>query len=281
MRRARHAVAVAAAMAALAAPLRTPAAPAEPARDGPRDRFPRAAPSYLVAVDGRLVWARRPDAPRPPASLAKLMAALVALDGEWAPDRWIAVSARAAGAGGARLGLRAGERLRARDALRAMLVASANDACLALAEATAGTAEAFVARMNARASALGLAATRFADPCGFDAPGQATTASDLWTLTRAALLVPALREAVALDRIELATAGGRRLAAATRNSLLGRARGVRGVKTGTTAAAGRCIVALAERDGREVLVVLLGAPDRWWTAAAIIEAAFEEVRAGG
>jgi D-alanyl-D-alanine carboxypeptidase (penicillin-binding protein 5/6) len=280
MPRARLALAAAVAIAVAAAPLAA-AAPPEVTRDGPTDRFPGAAPSYLVAVDGRLVWARHPDAPRPPASLAKLMAALVLLEGAWAPERSIPVSARAARAGGARLGLRAGERLRADDALRAMLVASANDACLALAEAAAGTAEAFVRRMNARAAGLGLARTRFVDPCGFDAPGQATTASDLWTLTRAALLVPELREAVALDRVQLTTAGGRRLSAATRNSLLGRARGVRGVKTGTTAAAGRCIVALAERDGREVLVVLLGAPDRWWTAAAIIEAAFEEVGPGG
>lgn len=280
MARARLALPAAVAIAVAAAPLAA-AAPPEVARDGPTDRFPGAAPSYLVAVDGRLVWARHPDAPRPPASLAKLMAALVVLEGEWAPERSIPVSGSAARAGGARLGLRAGERLRAGDALRAMLVASANDACLALAEAAAGTAEAFVRRMNARAAALGLARTRFVDPCGFDAPGQATTASDLWALTRAALLVPELREVVALDRVELTTAGGRRLSAATRNSLLGRAHGVRGVKTGTTAAAGRCIVALAERDGREVLVVLLGAPDRWWTAAAIIEAAFEEVGPGG
>ncbi len=251
------------------------------ARDGPADRFPGAADAYLVAVDGRLVWARRPDAPRAPASLAKIMAALVALDGAWRPERWLPVSVRAAGAGGARLGLRAGERIRAGDALAAMLVASANDACLALAEGVAGSADAFAARMNERAAALGLSGTRFANPCGHDAPGQATTARDLWSLTRAALAVPAIRAAVALRRVVVTTDGGRALAATTRNSLLGRAPGVRGVKTGTTPAAGRCIVGLAERDGREVIVVLLGAPDRWWTAAAIIEAALDEARRDG
>ncbi len=79
----------------------------------------------------------------------------------------------------------------------------------------------------------------------------------------------------------MTTDRGRTLAATTRNSLLGRARGVRGVKTGTTPAAGRCIVALAERDGHEVLVVLLGAADGWWTAAAFVEAALDEAGRDG
>lgn len=247
----------------------------------PVDRFPRAAPSYLVAVDGRVVWAREPDAPRAPASLAKLMAALVALEEGWDPDRLVPVSRRAARATGARLGLRPGERIRAGDALAAAIVASANDACLALAEAVAGSEEAFVARMNARAARLALPGTRFRNACGHDAPGQVTTARDVWALARAALAEPEIRRLAALERVTVATDGGRTLRAATRNSLLGRARGVQGLKTGTTAAAGRCIVANAERDGREVLLVLLGAPDRWWTAAALVEAAFDEVVPGG
>jgi D-alanyl-D-alanine carboxypeptidase (penicillin-binding protein 5/6) len=67
----------------------------------------------------------------------------------------------------------------------------------------------------------------------------------------------------------------------THNELLGRIDGTLGVKTGYTGAAGRCLVALAERDGAEVLLVLLDAPDRWWTAAALVEAAFDEARKRG
>jgi len=104
----------------------------------------------------------------------------------------------------------------------------------------------------------------------------ALSARDLLALTRAFLAVPALRDLAARERVELSTQGGRRLSAATRNSLLGRVRGVTGVKTGTTDAAGRCVVARAERDGAEVVVVLLDAPDRWFTAAALLEAAFRE-----
>jgi D-alanyl-D-alanine carboxypeptidase (penicillin-binding protein 5/6) len=239
------------------------------------DRFPRAGAAYLVVRDGALLWARNPDAPLPPASLTKLMTALLATE-RGAPGTWLTVSARAARETGARLGLRAGEQVRAGDALAAALVASANDACLALAEHVGGSVEAFVAAMNDRAASLGLAATRFENPCGHDAPGHRASARDLLALTRAVLAVPALRELAARERVTVVTRGGRRLVAPTRNSLLGRVRGLTGVKTGTTDGAGRCVIARAERDGSEVVVVLLAAPDRWFTAAALVEAAFRE-----
>jgi len=267
--------------AALLLALGTAGAGEPPARAGPLDRFPGAGAAYLVARDGRVLWARHPDLPRAPASLAKLMTALVAVEAGLPAGGWIRVSRRAAAETGARLGLRAGEEVAAGDALAAMLVASANDACAALAEHVAGSREALVARMNRRAAELGLAGTSFEDPCGHDRPGQRTTAADLMALARAVLAIPLLRGTVARTEVTVATRGGRHLRATTRNALLGRARGVRGVKTGTTAAAGRSVVAVAERDGHEVLVVLLGAPDRWWTAAALVDAAFAEASPGG
>lgn len=273
---------LAVAVAALAAAGVLPAAgraddpPSRPAASAAApDRFPRAGAAYLVERDGTLLWARNADAPLPPASLTKLMTALLAVE-RGTPAGWLTVSARAARASGARLGLRAGERLRPGDALAATLIASANDACLALAEHLAGSAEAFVAAMNRRAASLGLAATRFENPCGHDAPGHRASARDLLALTRAVLAVPALRDLVAREQVELVTQGGRRVVARTRNSLLGRVRGLDGVKTGTTDRAGRCVIARAERAGSEVVVVLLGAPDRWFTAAALVEAAFRE-----
>ena len=81
---------------------------------------------------------------------------------------------------------------------------------------------------------------------------------------------------MALPSVRVATRGGRVLTATTSNALLGRLPGADGVKTGFTAQAGKCVVARAVRDGREVIVILLGAPDRWWTAAAIVEKAFAE-----
>ena len=139
------------------------------------DRFPGVAAAYLVRRDGVDLWGARVDAPLPPASLAKLMTALLVVEAGRA-DEIVTVSARAAATGGARLGLRAGERLPVSALLAALLLRSANDACVALAEWRDGNERAFVARMNARAGALGLARTRFAGACGFDARRAASAA---------------------------------------------------------------------------------------------------------
>lgn len=256
--------------------------PGRAAADVPRaagaipDPYPAvSAASYLVEVDGRPLWGRAPDEPRAPASLTKIMTALLLLERGWVPEAPVAVSRRAAAETGTRLGLRPGDRLTARDALRAMLVGSANDACLALAEHAAGSAGEFVARMNRRAAALGLAATHFENPCGHDAPGQRSSARDLLTLTRAALALPEFRLTVGAARVRLTTRGGRTFDLPNHNLLVGRVDGARGVKTGYTPRAGKCVVALAVRAGVEVLVVLLGAPDRFWNAAGLLDLAFE------
>ena len=242
----------------------------------PPDPYPAvSASAYLVTVDGRERWGRAPDAPRPPASLTKIMTALLLLEDGWDPAATVTVSPRAASQTGTRLGLRAGEQLAARDALRAMLIASANDACLALAEHAAGSEAAFVERMNRRAADLGLAATRFDNPCGHDGGAQRSSARDLARLTRAALARPEFRLTVGAARVRLSTLGGRAFDLPTHNPLVGRVDGVRGVKTGYTPGAGKCLVILAERGGREVVVVLLGAPDRFWNAAGLVELAFE------
>jgi D-alanyl-D-alanine carboxypeptidase (penicillin-binding protein 5/6) len=138
----------------------------------------------------------------------------------------------------------------------------------------------FVARMNERARRLGLTKTRFANPTGLDARGQVSTARELRALAGAALARVEFARRIALPRATLATASGRQMEIASTNALLGRVEGVRGVKTGTTLRGGECVIALAEREGHQVVVVLLGAKDRWWTAAALIEAAFREARAG-
>jgi len=247
----------------------------------PTDRFPSAAASYVVAVGDRELWARDADAPRPPASLTKLMTALVLLTGDWSPAAEVVVSPRAAREGGTRAGLRAGERVPAGDLLAAALVASANDACVALAEHAAGSEAAFVARMNARAAALGLAATHFDNACGHDAPAHRASARDLLRLARAALALPEVRRLAALPRATLTARGGRTIALASTNALLGRVAGATGLKSGFTPAAGKCLVAVAERAGVEVVLVLLDAADRWWAGAALLEAAFREAGQGG
>lgn len=239
------------------------------------DPFPGAGEAYLVKRDGRLLWARADDRRLAPASLAKMMTALLALErGEAA--NVATVSVEAARAGGARLGLRAGDRMRSGDLLAATVVRSANDACRALAEHLAGSAAAFVEAMNARAAALRMDDTRFADPCGHDRPGQYTSAADLARLAEVLMREPEYLRLARTPKLTLRTVGGARtFTFSNTNALLGRYEGALGLKTGYTKQAGNCLVALAERGGVRVLVVLLNAPNRWWNAVGLLDRAFE------
>ena len=266
----RRALLVAAALAAGAA--------AAPCGGAAADPWPGAAAAYLVRIDGEVRWAANDTARLRPASLTKMLTAVLAVEA-LGPTTEVLVSRRAAAADGVRLGLRAGMRLPAEHLLAAALLRSANDACLALAEAVAGGEAAFVARMNERAAALGLADTHFSNACGFDAPDHYASARDLARLADAALAKPRIAAIVARESGTARTSDGKWFRFDNTNVLVGRVDGARGVKTGWTKAAGRCLVAAAERAGTRVLVVMLGAPDRWWDAVAMIESAFEDAKA--
>ncbi|HYP79398.1 MAG TPA: hypothetical protein VEQ17_03860 [Steroidobacteraceae bacterium] len=244
--------------------------PAGSAQATVTDRFPGVAAAYVVAIDGELAWASNPDSPRQPASLAKLLTALVLLDSDWKPEAQIRVSAAAAGIEGSRIGLKSGEVLRAADLLTGMLVRSGNDACLALVEAAAGSISSFAARMNQRATAIGMKKSHFIHPCGLDAPGQYSTASDLLILGATARQQREITRRSAAAAATVRTQGGRELRFHNSNALIGRQPDTSGLKSGYTSQAGNCLIATADRDGHQVLLVLLGAPDRWWEAAGII-----------
>jgi D-alanyl-D-alanine carboxypeptidase (penicillin-binding protein 5/6) len=232
----------------------------------------------LVQVGGKDLWTLNPDLRLPPASLTKIMTALVVLE-RYRPAEVVTVSPAAAKATGTRLRLRAGERYAAGDLLKAMLMASANDACSALAEHAGGSATAFVAAMNRRAAAMGLANSHFANPCGFDAPDHYSSARDLATLAHAAMKIPEFAGIVALAGDRIASVDGKRAhVLRNRNALVGTYAPAIGIKTGYTGKGGRCLIALAEKDGRRVLVVLLNAKDRWWDTIGLIEHAFDAAR---
>lgn len=240
----------------------------------PTDAYPRAAKSYLVTLDGVSLWARDAATPRPPASLIKLLAALTFVRGGTSLQAPVRVSAAAAGIEGSRLGLRAGESLSAGDLLVAMLVRSANDACMALAEHAAGSADAFAARMDRLAREMGLNETHVRQPCGLDRPGQTSSARDLLAIATTALEEPAIAAVVGEAHARVTTDTGRVLAMHSSNALLGRVEGVHGMKTGYTRGAGPCLIAVADRGGHRVWLVMLDAPNRWWVANALIDAAF-------
>lgn len=242
------------------------------------DPYPWIASAYVVKRDGALLWAGAADARLPFGSLAKMMTALLALEhGDL--QREAEVSRAASRETGTRIGLHAGERLRLGDLLAATVIRSANDACRALADALGpGTAH-FVAAMNRRAAALGLANTHFADPCGHDRAGQYSSAADLARLAEEVMRHEDYMRLAASERLEIRTADGRRsYLLRNTNALIGRYRGAIGLKTGNTDGAGHCLVALAERDGVRVLAVLLNAPNRWWNAAGLLDRAFAAAR---
>jgi D-alanyl-D-alanine carboxypeptidase (penicillin-binding protein 5/6) len=224
------------------------------------------------AATGEVLFAHEPDAPRSPASIIKVMTAVVVL--EHAAGRaggleeTVAVSDRAGTETGSSAGLRPGDSATVRELLYGLMLPSGNDAAVALAEhvgrrlGDGDPLAAFVAAMNRRAAALGLAHTTYANPHGKTAPGAGSTARDTLRLVAAALGSKSFREIVATRErtATLANAAGYRREVVWRNTnrLLG-IEGYCGVKTGTTHAAGCCLAAVGRRGGRELVVVVLGA----------------------
>ncbi|MDM4768575.1 D-alanyl-D-alanine carboxypeptidase family protein [Solimonas sp. SE-A11] len=235
------------------------------------------AQAWLLMRDGELLGEHDADAPRPMASLTKMMTALLVLESGRSLDEVVAVPAAAARDTGTRLRLRAGERMRLGDLLAAAVVASANDACQALALVVGGSGTAFVRRMNARAAALGLKQTRFTNPCGHDAPGHFSTARELAALALTVMRDPRYRVLAATSQTTISSRDTtpRRFTLSNRNELVGRHPGVVGVKSGTTPNAGRCLAAFAMRGEHSALLVMLDARERWWTAGALLDRALD------
>ncbi|WP_447978711.1 D-alanyl-D-alanine carboxypeptidase family protein [Candidatus Nitrospira bockiana] len=219
---------------------------------------------------GQILYEFAPDRPVSPASLTKIMTALVILDHGRLDDP-VVVTQEAAAAPKTHLRLKAGQVFRLEDLLRAMLITSANDACLAAAIHVGGSQAEFVAMMNEKARSLGLSRTHFENACGFDGPTHYSTAQDLASLSEIAMHHPRFRAYVKEERHVMAAVNGNRTyLLRTTNRLLGRMPGVEGVKTGFTSKAGRCLIAKVSQNGRELLLVLLHAPRRWNTAAHLI-----------
>lgn len=245
---------------------------------GAPDPFPSIAASYLVRLNGATLWAHEPERPLPPASLTKIMTALLALESGRLEEVATASSA-ATRETGSRLGLSPGERMRVGDLLAATVIGSANDAARALAEHLAGSEREFVRRMNRRAQALGMRGTHFANATGHDEKRHRATAADLALLAAAAMSDERFVRLAAAVRGEVRTAdGGRLFRLENKNELVGRYPGAVGVKSGYTREAGTCLVAAALRGEDRVLLVLLNAGNRWWDAEAVMDRAFEEAR---
>jgi len=224
---------------------------------------------YLVDLkSGRVLLEQNAARRLPPASLTKIMTALVALEAA-SPQQVVQVDRRAL-VHRSSLKLHHGEQFLLRDLLTAMLVTSANDACEVIAWHVGGGPGRFVSMMNERARVLGLENTHFTNACGFDAPDHYSTATDLAKLTEHALGVPAISMMVRTVTRDIATVDGtRQISLHTTNELL-LDPDVTGVKTGYTSNAGRCLIASMFKDGHRLLLVGLNVMDRWEQAPKLL-----------
>jgi D-alanyl-D-alanine carboxypeptidase (penicillin-binding protein 5/6) len=239
------------------------------------DPFPQVATAYLVELNGDTIWAGQPDRRLPPASLTKLMTALLVLE-QAQPDAEVTIKSSATHETGSRIGLKAGERFRMQDLLAAALLHSANDACHALADQLSGDESAFVGLMNQRAQALGMHDTHFTNACGHDEAGHYSTARDLSLLAHALLKYPSLLALTSLKDLQISTLDGQhQYALANKNALISRYEGALGLKTGFTPQAGKCLVAYAKRGDNTVMLVMLHGKDRWWDAVDVLDLAFD------
>jgi len=235
----------------------------------------RIAPAHSILLkemrSGRVLYEHDSLRRLSPASLTKIMSALVILEKGKLDDQ-ATISPNAARAPKTHLRVRAGEIFRLEDLLKAMLIVSANDACLAAVEHVGGDEEQFVALMNAKAAALGLANTHFSNGCGFDGPEHYSTAEDLAKLSEIALQNPIFRGLVREEReIITPVSGHQTYVLHNTNRLLGRIPGVEGVKTGFTSKAGRCLIAKVSQNGSDLLLVILNSNRRWNTAKSLID----------
>jgi D-alanyl-D-alanine carboxypeptidase len=238
-----------------------------------------AGPALLFdPADGRVLYAEDQDHRWHPASLTKIMTALLVFeairDGKLTLDTKIGCSELAHSQPPSKVGLPVGGQMTVETALQALILKSANDVAVMLAEAVAGSQEAFVAKMNATAQRLGMTSTVFANANGLPAAEQITTARDLAKLTTAVLRdFPAYGQMWAAVEMRI---GKRRLR--SHNGLLMNYEGADGIKTGFICDSGFNVVASATRDGRRLVAVVLGETtgrERSTRAANLLEHGFQ------
>ncbi|MBQ7279019.1 MAG: D-alanyl-D-alanine carboxypeptidase [Clostridia bacterium] len=230
----------------------------------------------IEAASGRLLYRKNETQRLPMASTTKIMTALLALEQGQLQDV-ITVPAEAAGVEGSSLYLSAGEQLTLEDLLYGLLMASGNDAAVAIALYVDGSVAAFAQRMNERAAALGCTDTHFVTPNGLHDPEHYTTALDLSRIAAAAMQNATFQKMVSTQRYTT-TSGSHRRTFTTKNKVLTQIEGGCGIKTGYTKKAGRCLCFAARREGMLLIGTVLHAPDMWNDARLILEEGFSHYR---
>lgn len=227
----------------------------------PADAMTLSAPSaVLMHTDGTVLYEKDAHQPMPPASVTKVMTLLLAAEaidsGMLAMTDVVTASAHACSMGGSQVWLEEGEQLTVEQLLKCVVLASANDCAVALAEAVAGSEEAFVTRMNDRAKQLGMENTNFVNCCGLDAQGHLTTAYDIALMSRELMRHSWIETYTTLWQDTIRDGA---FTLTNTNKMIRHYDGMIGLKTGSTSQAGFCLSAVARRDGMTLVAVVLGA----------------------
>ena len=235
----------------------------------------------MDAATGQVYYAKDAELKRSPASLTKLMTAILAVENS-KPDDLVTVSKRAASVSvGSTIGLNQGDRITMDNLLKAALITSANDSTVAIAEHIGGNHDNFIYQMNRKAVLLDAADTRFINTNGYYEPQHYTTAYDLGLITRYALQKPYINKLVATKEAVIRWVEPEKEKEVHNTNRLLRANeveGIDGVKTGSTARAGNCLIASATRGDKRLIAVVLHAGNRYREAAKLLEYGFSEVR---
>lgn len=237
---------------------------------------PRVGASGAILLDvqtARVLADRNAHQKLPMASTTKVMTALIALEyGKL--DEIVTVPASAYGVEGSSMYLNKGEKVSLEDLLYGLMLVSGNDAAIAIAEHIGGSVENFARMMNERAREIGCVNTNFVTPNGLPDPNHYTTAYDLGLIAATAMRNPEFRTIVGTTYHQTTTGDVKRTLK-NKNKILWQYDGGNGVKTGFTKAAGRCLVFSAQRDGHDIVGVVLNCPDMWNDAMALLNYGFD------
>lgn len=251
------------------------------------DTLTLSAPSVLLmeAKSGTIIYEKDANKQMPPASITKIMTLLLIFDaldaGKISLEDTVTVSEYAASMGGSQVFLEPGETQNVDTMIKCIAVASANDACVAMAEHIAGSEEEFVARMNQRAKKLGMKNTTFVNCCGLDVDGHLTTAYDIALMSRELITkYPKIHDysLIWMDTITHETKkGSKEFGLTNTNKLVRQYQYTTGLKTGSTGKAKFCVSATAKKDKAELIAVVMAAPDpkgRFQDAANLLNYGF-------
>lgn len=241
-------------------------------------QLPAKGAALMEVSTGRLLYEQNAHEKLSPASITKVMSLLLIMEameqGKFDLETVVTASDYACSMGGSQIWLEPGETMTVDELLKAICVASANDATVALAELVAGSEEGFVDRMNQRAQELGMQDTNFINCTGLDADGHVTSAFDVAVMSRALIQHELIKN---YTTIWMDTLRGGQSSLVNTNKLVRFYPGATGLKTGTTSQAGSCLSATAQKDNMELVAVVLGCPssnDRFNSARKLLDHGF-------